>query len=73
MGILFVLIPLSLMLLVVAVAVFFWAVRNGQFDDLDSPAYRILMDDDGPAPAKPPSGTTPTRRAEADGRGERRG
>lgn len=46
MKILFLLIPLSLVLLVIAVWAFFWAVGNGQFDDLDSPAYRILMDDD---------------------------
>jgi cbb3-type cytochrome oxidase maturation protein len=33
-----------------AVAAFFWAVRNGQFDDLESPAWRILMDDDRAPP-----------------------
>lgn len=48
MNIVLVLIPLSLVLVVVAVLAFFWAVGNGQFDDLDSPAYRILMDDDQP-------------------------
>lgn len=48
MEILFVLIPLSLILLGIAVWAFFWAVRSGQFDDLDSPAYRILLDDDEP-------------------------
>ncbi|MDZ7748513.1 MAG: cbb3-type cytochrome oxidase assembly protein CcoS [Halofilum sp. (in: g-proteobacteria)] len=42
---LFVLIPLTLVLLVVAVGAFFWAVASGQFDDLDTPRYRILMDD----------------------------
>ena len=31
-----------------AVRVFFWVVRNGQFEDMEGPAYRILMDDDGP-------------------------
>lgn len=46
MNILFYLIPLALLLLVVAVAAFFWAVNSGQFDDLDSPAWRILTDDD---------------------------
>jgi cbb3-type cytochrome oxidase maturation protein len=46
MTIIFVLIPLGLVLLGVAVWAFFWAVSNGQFDDLYSPAYRILMDDD---------------------------
>ena len=42
---LYVLIPLTLLLLVVAVAAFFWAVGSGQFEDLDSPSYRILLDD----------------------------
>ena len=48
MKILFLLIPLSLLLLGIALWAFFWAVRSGQFDDLDSPAYRILLDDDEP-------------------------
>lgn len=55
MEILFVLIPLSLILLGIAVWAFFWAVRSGQFDDLDSPAYRILLDDDD-APDSPREG-----------------
>ena len=42
---LFVLIPLSILLLIVAIWAFFWAVNNGQFDDLDTPAHRILEDD----------------------------
>ncbi|MDY6941684.1 MAG: cbb3-type cytochrome oxidase assembly protein CcoS [Pseudomonadota bacterium] len=46
MNIIFVLIPLSAVLVLVAIAAFFWAVRSGQFDDLDSPAYRILLDDE---------------------------
>lgn len=46
MNVLFLLIPVSLVLLVLAVAVFFWAVRSGQFDDLETPAYRVLMDTD---------------------------
>lgn len=46
MSILYVLIPLALVLLGVAVWAFFWAVGSGQFDDLDTPAVRILMDDD---------------------------
>jgi len=45
MTILFVLVPLSLLLLAVALAAFFWAVRAGQFDDLDTPAVRILIDE----------------------------
>jgi cbb3-type cytochrome oxidase maturation protein len=46
MSILFALIPLAVVLLAVAIWAFFWAVRNGQFDDLDTPAVRILLDDE---------------------------
>ena len=44
------LIPLSLGLLVLAVGAFVWAVKRGQFDDLDTPALDILEDNDRPAP-----------------------
>lgn len=50
MTIIFMLIPLGLTLLAAAVAAFFWAVKNGQFDDLETPAWRILMDDDSQPP-----------------------
>lgn len=54
MSMLYVLIPLALVLLAIAVAVFFWAAGNGQFDDLDSPAWRVVLDDDRrPADARP--------------------
>lgn len=46
MNIIYVSIPISLLLLAVAVWAFFWAVRSGQYDDLDSPAYSILMDEE---------------------------
>jgi cbb3-type cytochrome oxidase maturation protein len=46
LNILFFLIPLGLVLLGCAVAAFFWAVRTGQFDDLESPAMSVVMDDD---------------------------
>jgi len=46
MTILLLLIPLSLLLLGVAVWAFAWAVRGGQFDDLDTPALDILCDDE---------------------------
>jgi cbb3-type cytochrome oxidase maturation protein len=48
MEILYLLIPLALLLMVVAIAFFLWTVRSGQYDDLDGPAHRILMDDDDP-------------------------
>lgn len=46
MNILYLLIPLGLVLLGLAVAAFFWAVRSGQFDDLETPAMSVVMDDD---------------------------
>lgn len=46
MSIIYVLIPLGLILLGLAIWAFFWAAGSGQFDDLDTPAWRILLDDD---------------------------
>jgi cbb3-type cytochrome oxidase maturation protein len=46
MEILYLLIPVSLILVGVAIAVFGWAVKSGQYDDLEGPAHRILFDDD---------------------------
>jgi cbb3-type cytochrome oxidase maturation protein len=46
MNIIYVLIPLSLLLMVLAIGFFFWAVKNDQFDDLDTPALDILDEDD---------------------------
>lgn len=43
---LYLLIPLSVVLVFVIGVAFWWSVRNGQFDDMEGPAYRILMDDD---------------------------
>ena len=43
------LIPLSVALALAIAFAFWWSVRSGQFDDLDSPAYRILADDDAVA------------------------
>jgi cbb3-type cytochrome oxidase maturation protein len=42
------LIPLSLVLAGVIVWIFLWAVRSGQFDDMEGPAHEILMDNDDP-------------------------
>ncbi len=46
MSMLFLLIPISLTLLGVAIWAFFWAVDSNQFEDLSGPAYSILYDDD---------------------------
>lgn len=50
MSILVVLIPVTLLLVGIAVWAFFWATNDGQFDDLDSPAVEILVDEDPAAP-----------------------
>lgn len=42
----YLLIPLAAVLVAIIVAGFLWAVKSGQFDDLEGPAYSILMDDD---------------------------
>lgn len=52
MNILLFLIPLSLLLLVAAAWAFVWAVRRGQFEDLDTPAIDILRDDPHERPRK---------------------
>ena len=46
MDILMLLIPLSVVLALLIAALLWWSVENGQFDDLDGPAHRILADDD---------------------------
>jgi len=54
MDILFLLIPISLIIMGIAIWVFLWAIRSGQFEDLEGPAHQILMDDDDPRiPGKP--------------------
>jgi cbb3-type cytochrome oxidase maturation protein len=48
MDILYLLIPLSVALVFAIAVVFWWSVRSGQFDDLEGPGFKVLMDDDGP-------------------------
>ncbi|MBI3779372.1 MAG: cbb3-type cytochrome oxidase assembly protein CcoS [Gammaproteobacteria bacterium] len=57
MEILYLLVPLAVILAGVIVWAFLWSIRSGQFDDLEGPAHRILMEEDEPAntpePAEP--------------------
>jgi len=48
MEVLYLLIPIALVLVLVIGLAFFWAIRSGQYEDMEGPAYRILMDDDDP-------------------------
>jgi len=54
MNILLLLIPVSLVLIGVAVWLFAWAVRRGQFEDLDTPSLDILRDDEHERPRRDP-------------------
>ncbi|HZX77095.1 cbb3-type cytochrome oxidase assembly protein CcoS [Lysobacter sp.] len=64
MNILLLLVPISLALLGIAIWAFVWAVRRGQFDDLDTPAIDILRDD--PLPVVLPSADSPNSGRHAD-------
>lgn len=46
MDIVYALVPLSILLIAIAILIFNWAVKSGQFDDLESPSHKILYDDD---------------------------
>jgi len=50
MTILLYLIPIALLLGLAGLVAFLWALRSGQFEDLDGAANRILFDDDRPLP-----------------------
>ena len=54
MAALYILIPVAVVLVALAIWGFFWAVDSGQFDDLDGPAHSILFDDE--EPQRPSSG-----------------
>ncbi len=46
MDIIYLLLPVALVIVIIIIAIFFWAVKSDQFEDLEGPAHRILMDDD---------------------------
>lgn len=46
MEVIFLLLPLVLLLAALAVVAFLWSLRNGQMDDLETPAVRSIFDDD---------------------------
>lgn len=50
MSVIYIVLPLALLLAAAALAGFIWAVRRGQFDDLDTPSLRLLVDEDQEAP-----------------------
>jgi cbb3-type cytochrome oxidase maturation protein len=62
-----VLVPIMLMLVTGGIVLFNWAVKNGQYDDLEGPAHRILYDDDKDLiPEDAITGLEKTRRSASD-------
>lgn len=53
MEILYLMVPLGMVLVGLGIWAFFWAVGSGQFDDLDSPGWTVLGDEDPPTEASP--------------------
>jgi cbb3-type cytochrome oxidase maturation protein len=51
-SVIFLLLPVALLLVGTFVCLFVWAARNGQFDDVRTPAVRVLLDDEPPTTAQ---------------------
>ena len=62
MSIIYVLIPVAMIFTIIAVALFIWAARRGQFDDLDRHGRSVLYDDARPQPKTPAEPTKPDDR-----------
>lgn len=52
MSMIYIVLPLAIVLAILAVGAFIWAVKRGQYDDLDTPSVRMLHDDE---PSESPS------------------
>ena len=58
MDIIYLLLPVALVIVVIIIGIFFWAVKSDQFEDMEGPAHRILMDDDASENKKTDSNST---------------
>lgn len=68
MNMLYVLIPLALLLLGVALWAMIWAIRSGQFDDLESHGWSVVLDDDQKPPGEAASKDSGAESGEREGR-----
>ena len=55
MSVLYVILPAVLVVVAIAVAAYVWAAKRGQFDDMTTPALRMLNDDAPARPSAPPA------------------
>lgn len=61
MNIVFLLVPIAVVLVAFDALSLLWAVKSGQFDDMEGPAHQILMDEDEPQEPVPVKSKTPPR------------
>ena len=57
---LYLLIPIALVFCVLAIRLLLWAINDGQYDDLDKEAWRILADQESDTPTEPPEDPSPS-------------
>lgn len=67
---LYLLIPISVFLVFLIGLIFWWSLRSGQYDDMEGPAYRLLMDDRDELPAGKASDAVPTVQGAPDSAAE---
>lgn len=63
---LFLLVPIALVFVAIALKIFFWAIKSGQYDNLDTEAHRILFDDDEAEVESRPEFGAPTQPSKPD-------
>ena len=61
---LYLLIPIALLFCAIAIKLLLWAINNGQYDDLDKEAWRILAEDPPPPPEPPEVESKPPHASE---------
>lgn len=60
MSVIFIMAPVALLLAALAVGTFIWATRDGQFEDTETPAHRVLFEDLDQRPQDPDDRDDPT-------------
>ena len=66
MEVIYILLPVALIIVIIIIAIFYWAVKSDQFEDLEGPAHRIIMDDDDITPKQKPAAANEKANASKD-------